>query len=532
MDITVDQGLLEQIKKLPRAPGVYLFKDLNSQILYIGKAKDLRNRVNQYVQRLGVDVKANAILAAAVTVDCVETLTELEALLLEAQLVQSHQPRFNVLLKDGQPFLWLTIAPRVSDALPVLELVRSKKKRGVFFGPFLEKGHARSVYDFLIRTFRLKMCNKKVAGGCLYFHLGSCAGACKPDFDATGYRERIALAQLSLQKGRQAFLQYLLDEIAATNKTMHFERSRELHQYYQSFERVFDALDTKTPGTALYVKKDIWVLSDDGQELFFFEERDGVLKKRQHFYFYPQLDAQVHLEAIQEYFLSVYRQRRPAHVIMTSIDFGEDVNLFQQFLQSLHNLELAPNIQQPHKGHYAQIMKLAKVQVEQDRKKRQSLGLMLKKLFLLPYEPRTIDCFDISHKQGTFMVGACVRFTDGQPEPDKFRRFKIKTVIGQNDYASLREIVGRRYRDGLDIPDLILIDGGKGQLHAVDDLFPGAEFAALAKREETVFAKRIPEGKKLDLQTFSGQVLVALRDYTHHFAITYHRLLAADINFD
>ncbi len=528
--MNLEQALLDQIKQLPHKPGVYLFKDFNRQIVYIGKAKDLCNRVNQYVQRFEIDVKANAILTGAVSVECIETATELEALLLEAQLIQNHQPRFNVLLKEGQPFVYITVAQSAAKGLPTLELVRNKKKQGIYFGPFLEKNHARAVYNFLIKTLRLKMCGKKIPGGCLYYHLGTCSGSCRGDFDELGYRERLGLAQLALQKGHRKFLEYLQGEIAAANKALLFERSRDLHQYVQSFEQVFNALGSKSTIGNSYVKKDIWLLTDDKRELLFFEERDGVLKKREHFYFYPQEENELLLETIKEYFLSVYRQRQPAHVILTNVDFGDDLELFQQFLQSLHNLDLVPTIQQPAEGHYAQIMKMAQIQAVQDRAKRQTLGIMLKKLFLLPHEPKTIDCFDISHKQGTFMVGACVRFTNGQPEPDKFRRFKINTVVGQNDYASLREIVGRRYKDGIDVPDLILIDGGKGQLHAVEDLLPQAEFASLAKREETVFSKRLSsEGKKLDLQSFSGQVLVALRDYTHHFAISYHRLLAKNV---
>lgn len=527
--MNISSHLLEQIKAMPINPGVYLFKDINHQIVYIGKAKNLRNRVNQYVQRFEIDLKSQLIFEVASAVDHITTGTELEALLLEAQLIQNHRPRFNVLLKDGQPFLWLVITSQGIDGLPVIELVRNKKKRGVYFGPFLEKGHARQVYDFLIKTFRLKLCGKKIDGGCLYYHLGSCAGSCRSDFDEKGYRERVGLAQLALQKGHQKFLHHLRDEIALSNKSLQFERSRDLHAYLQAFERVFEALSGKDPGGALYIKKDIWMLSSDASELYFFEERDGLLKQREFFYFYVHQKPELHLEIVKEHFLSVYRIRRPAHVILTNIDFGDDVEMFQQFLQSLHGLDHEPTIQMPFDGHYAQIMKMALVQIEQSRAKRQSLGLALKKLLLLPREPISIDCFDISHKQGTFMVGACVRFTKGEPEPDKFRRFKIKTVEGQNDYASLREIVSRRYSGGIDIPDLILIDGGKGQLHAVDDLFPGAEFAALAKREETVFSARIPDGKILDKQSFAGQVLIALRDYTHHFAISYHRMLAAKI---
>lgn len=543
MNILVEQALVDQIKELPRKPGVYLFKDLNRQIIYVGKAKDLRNRVNQYIQRFEIDVKANAILTSAISVEHVETTNELEALLLEAQLIQSHQPRFNVLLKTGQPFIYITISQPKGEGLPALELTRNKKKQGLYFGPFLEKGHARAVYSFLIKTLRLKICGKKIAGGCIYYHLGSCSGSCRPDFNESDYRERLALAQMALQKGHKKFLEHLKAEIAASNQALLFERSRELHHYMQSFGRIFEALGSKPAAAGSYVKKDIWWLTEDGKELFFFEERDGVLKKRQHFYFYlpdivgsedlpaDQPGQEILVELIKEHFLSVYRQRRPAHVILTNVNFGEDINLFQEFLQTLHSLDLCPTIQRPYEGHYAQLLKMANVQADQERRKRQSLGIMLKKLFLLSREPKIIDCFDISHKQGTFMVGACIRFYNGHPQPDKFRRFKIKTVEGQNDYACLREVVSRRYKDGIDIPDLILIDGGKGQLHAVEDLFPRAEFASLAKREETIFSKRLPEGKKLDLQSFTGQMLVALRDYTHHFAISYHRLLASKGSF-
>jgi len=145
------------------------------------------------------------------------------------------------------------------------------------------------------------------------------------------------------------------------------------------------------------------------------------------------------------------------------------------------------------------------------------------------HEIHTIDCFDVSHKQGFFLVGSCVRFTDGQPDKNKFRRFKIKTVKKQDDYASLREIVSRRYKsqeNKNDFPDVILIDGGKGQLNAVQDLFPDVTFVSLAKREETIFLQNFPRGKVLDQKTYAAQVLIAIRDYAHHFAISYHRMLS------
>ena len=154
---------------------------------------------------------------------------------------------------------------------------------------------------------------------------------------------------------------------------------------------------------------------------------------------------------------------------------------------------------------------------------QQALGT-LQELLNLSITPETIDCFDISHFQSTYIVGSCVRFTNGVPEKNKFRRFKIKTLTEQNDYAALQEIIARRYRHG-DFPDVMLIDGGKGQLSAAQALFPAATIISLAKREETIFAATIPDGYKLDLQTPLGRLLIAIRDYAHHFAISYHKLL-------
>jgi excinuclease ABC subunit C len=168
-------------------------------------------------------------------------------------------------------------------------------------------------------------------------------------------------------------------------------------------------------------------------------------------------------------------------------------------------------------------MRMGMIHMQQELERKGSLALQLQKLFELSEPIHSIDCFDISHKQGTAMVGACIRFIDGKPAPDYFRKFEIKTVVGQDDYASLREVVMRRYRSKDELPDLVLIDGGKGQLSAVAGLIEGGEFASLAKREETIFSSRFPAGKVLKQELYVSQVLIALRDYTHHFAISYHR---------
>ncbi len=336
-------------------------------------------------------------------------------MLLEADLIQQYKPQFNTVFKDGQPFVYILIT---QGNLPTLKIVRNKKEKGECFGPFLHKTQARSVHRYIMNTFRLNICNKKLENGCLDYHLGSCPGTCKPDFDTTDYRFHIELAKDLLHQKDNTFIARLDGKIAEYNRSFSFEQAKHLTIYRENVETIFQTLKTKY--NPKNVKRDIFVATTPGPAPLNQKEFQGLL--------------------------------------------GVKTPL------------------------------------------------------------RTIDCFDISHFQSRYIVGTCVRFTDGKPDKNKFRRFRVKTLDQQNDYAALQEIVSRRYKDPNELPDLILIDGGKGQLNAVKSLFPQTPFASLAKREERLFSAHHPEGIKLDLQTSTGRQLIALRDYTHHFAISYHRL--------
>jgi excinuclease ABC subunit C len=269
----------------------------------------------------------------------------------------------------------------------------------------------------------------------------------------------------------------------------------------------------------------VWVLTDDQASLHVFIEQQNVLKLKQSFYF-PFAEEQAIV--IDDYFIAYYRTYRPASRILINFDLPiQTRTLLQKFLHQWHHLDQSVTIMRPTAGHEAAIIRYAAVAVAQELAKRATVAAALKKLLKLTKEPHTVDCFDISHKQGRFMVGACVRFTEGQPDKKFFRHFYIKTVKGQDDYACLAEIVGRCYREGKNLPDLVLVDGGKGQLAAVRALVPaGVAVASLAKREENVFSDRLPKGRRLDQATYAGQMLIALRDYAHHFAISFHRKIA------
>lgn len=412
------------VKTLSSNAGVYLFKDKDGSVLYIGKAKVLKKRVLSYFQKAPKDWKIQMLLKEAVTVEVIETTTEGQALLLEAELVQKYQPKFNVLLKSGQPFLYLLFTENS------LEIVRTKKIKGLYCGPFIHKQQARNVYEFLISTFKLYQCNKKINNGCLDYHLGKCIGTCLNDFDQKEYAVRLELAYNALSQDKKAFLETIDAKIAQYVKNLDFEKAKNLTFYKNNVEEIINTLKTK---------------------------------------FSPE-----------------------------------------KYLSDIVHATASKNIQETSDAlmqNYEQV------------------ALELKELLNLPFMPLTIDCFDISHFQSSYLVGSCVRFTKGVIDKKNLRKFMIKSLTIQNDYAALQECVQRRYKDKKDLPDLILIDGGKGQRNAVLPFVYDVPCVSLAKREELLFSDNHPEGVQLLLKTSYGRLLIGLRDYAHHFAISYHRLL-------
>lgn len=416
--------------ELPKLPGVYVFKNEDGTPIYIGKAKSLKNRVSSYFHKQKTDWKVAALLEEHASLEFILTKNETEALLLETQMIQQYKPKFNVLLTSGQPFIYIFFT---QDEVPQIKIVRNKRAKGTYFGPFLFKSQARRVHKYLMEKFRLTMCNKKIENGCLEYHLGICPGNCKPDFDKQDYLFRIELAQDVLKKNHKDFIKKLEAKIKEHCAAMDFEKAKNLHEYIANFETIFETI--RTHFTESKYATDIATVSTPSYFASYFAE---ATKDRPH---------------------DPYR-----------------------------------------------------------------LAKELQKFFNLQSPVHTIDCFDISHFQSRSIVGSCIRFRDGKPDKNRFRRFQVRSLVEQNDYAALQEIVARRYRDPEDIPDLILIDGGKGQLNAVKSVLPNAQLISLAKREETVYGNAYPDGKVLDINSDIGKLLIALRDYAHHFAINYHRL--------
>jgi excinuclease ABC subunit C len=463
-------------KKFPDLSGVYLFKDKDDAILYIGKAKSLKKRVASYFQNQDKDWKIGALIEDHATVEYIITPTEIEASLLEAELIKKYQPKYNVLLKSGQPFIYILftqqavaqdtvteldseqvstrqsseqkdIPPARPECIAVhrrrragkriervrekkiseaIKIVRNKKEKGTYFGPFLYKQQARSVYQFLVQTFKLNLCNKKIENGCLDYHIGTCPGSCLPNFNEQDYLFRVQLARNVLQEQDKKFVAMIKEKIAEYSNNKEFEKAQALKQYLDNVQAIFSTIKAR------------------------------------------------------------YDSKKYATDIAAATSSTS-------YVTSMHAAGTAE----------------------------------LQDILNLKHAVHKIDCFDISHFQSKEIVGSCVRFTDGKPDKNSFRRFIIKSLDRQNDYAALQEIIARRYEHG-DIPDLIVIDGGKGQLSAAKQILahiaPNTLCVSLAKREELLFSSVHPDGYALDVKTNHGALLIALRDYTHHFAISYHRL--------
>lgn len=413
---------------IPTRSGVYFFKDAAGEILYIGKAKNLRNRIRSYFRKSVYDWKVEALIADYAIIDFIETENDLEALLLEAQLIKEHKPKYNVLLKSGEPFVYILFT---SQPIPEMKLAKNKKEKGTYYGPFLSKKEARAIFHFLRRALRLNICNQTLEGGCLDYHLGICAGKCLGSFDVNEYKARLLLAQQLLDSNIKRARELIAEQIVVFNKAREYEKARNFASYLEHLEPLLATLKTH------------------------------------------------------------YHERKyevPVYAIATASQEVYDT--------------CVPGLKE------------------------------LQDLLQLPVQPRILDCFDISHFQSHNLVGSCVRFVNGLPDKSGFRRFKIKALTQQNDCAALHEIVARRYEPATGalttLPDIVVIDGGKGQRNAVLDVVPqGTICLSLAKEEERLFTPLHPEGVVLDIHSPLGKLIIALRDYAHHFAISYQRLLAS-----
>jgi excinuclease ABC subunit C len=504
---------------LPHAPGCYLFSDGAGTIIYVGKAKDLRKRVTSYFTKKDHDAKTRNLVAAIASVDVMMTHTETEALLLENNLIKKHQPRYNIDLKDAKRFAYIELTREEFPRLGIAR--RTKREDANYFGPFVSAAARDEVIRVLKRTFRLRSCKKLPRRACLRYHLHTCSAPCIGRTTSEDY-QRAAGQAAAVLKGRTAEL--LTDLKAAMGEAsarQEYEKALMIRDQIAAVGRLADRQHVERPRDT---DEDVvgYTVAGETVYLMVFSVEKGLVADKQEFTF-------DYREGFFDEFLVLYYADRtpPSELILPH---GTDEAL-GEYLSEQKGRQVKITV--PKAGEKRRLLDLVEKNIDHVFLKDELKVHDLMAALSLPRPPDVVECFDISHLAGTAMVGSMVQFVQGRPEKKSYRRFRIRTVEGIDDPASIAEIVTRRYRrvrsDGGELPDLIIIDGGKGQLAAAEQALVAlgcdVPVIALAKREEEVYVPGALLPLRLDRKGMALRYLQEIRNEAHRFAITYNRLL-------
>ena len=551
------------LKNIPKNPGCYLFKNSKDKVIYIGKAKSLIKRVKSYFKK-HEDIKTNVLVSKISDVDFVVTDSEVEALILENNLIKKYKPRYNIDLKDSKRYAYVEVTgeefPRLLVARNRGQGVRGAKgEASHFYGPFVS-GMARDyVLRALQKIFRIRTCKRLPKRRCMRFDIGLCSGPCVGKISKRDYMRDVKNAEMVLKGKTKVVVEMLDKKMKMFSARKDFERALEIREQIRAVRKLgerqkmerdkkFDEdfinwmliKNEKTGGNGTRMTRD----DADGEMgdkvyLILFNARKGILENKQFFEFdwTPNF-----LEEFLVQFYSDYDCPREV-VLPEKVDSG-----LKDFVESKGGTVKVPKVGEKKKL-LELVKKNAEIAVFGDSDKVKDLADKLKLNFL----PKVIECFDVSHLSGTDVVASMVQFRDGKADKNNYRRFKIRgegkvlstneherariktddEYVGNDDYAAMDEVVRRRYsklkRESLGMPDLILIDGGKGQLGVVLDALNelGLKIAVIgiAKRLEEVFVPGRESGIRLDRRGKALRLLQEIRDEAHRFAISYNRLL-------
>jgi excinuclease ABC subunit C len=548
----VTSNLIEtRIERLPHRPGVYIMRDAARSIIYVGKAKDLYNRVSSYF-RTPIEKhnpKTQLLVERVTDIDFYVASDEQEALIMELNFIKQYHPHFNINLMDDKTFPYLKV--NTKEAWPrVYSTRRLEQDGGRYFGPFSSASSVKQTLRTLKRIFPLRFCSKEFNAAkpqrpCLEYHLGHCLGPCTGNVTPEEYNEVIKEVILFLEGKRDNVIKKLQARMNYASESMNFENAAKIRDQIQAMN---DVIEGEKSAAVIRGEEDVIAYVQEGdkayiQVLFI---RANKLTGRESFLMRGTMEEEprkIMAGFIEQYYSSC-PQIPPLLLLQYPVDDKETI---QEWLKGKRNG--AVGIEVPRRGLKKDLIDLAAENASQgfDQLKikematAKSLDKALTELqeeLRLPALPKRMEAYDISNIQGTSSVGSMVVFEDGQPNRNHYRRFMIKTVEGANDYASLQEVLRRRFRraakkdddgenDSWQIkPDLVLIDGGKGQLNAALDVFKGSAeeipFIGLAKENEEIYLPHRKDPVRLSRSSAGLQLLQRLRDEAHRFAVSYH----------
>ncbi len=528
----------QKLSVLPDKPGCYLMLDETGKVIYVGKAKSLRSRVRSYFSG-SHDTKTTRLVSKIADYEYIITNTNIEALILENNLIKKYRPRYNVMLKDDKTYPYIKLT---ADTHPRLEIVRKiKKDKAKYFGPYPNAGAAKVVKQLLDRIYPLRKCKTLKKEVCLYYHINQCLGPCEFPVSAEENARMVAEITMFLQGDYQQIKQQLVAKMLEASEAMEYERANEIKGQLADIESIMtkqaitlnDRVDRDIIG---YYADKGWL----AVQIFFMRQGNLLESDLKIFPYYLEEE---------ESFLSFITQYYFEHPVLAKevlLPLGVDTEAFNEWIPA--------KVLQPMRGAKRKLVNLAGKNAEnalkekfllEERKDERTKTAIVKLAQALDLESmQRIEAFDNSNIQGANPVSAMVVFIDGLPDRSSYRKYRIKSVVGPDDYETMREVIRRRYSrvliEGLNLPDLIIVDGGLGQINAALDVLENElsldiPVAGLRKDEKHRTSQLLlgSEGRVIELGRSSQEfyLLQRIQDEVHRFAITFHRKVRSDSMF-
>ncbi|MCX7695028.1 MAG: excinuclease ABC subunit UvrC [Caloramator sp.] len=546
----------ERLKNLPEQPGVYLMKNELGEIIYVGKAVNLKNRVRQYFKGGNHPPKVRVMVSNISDFEYIITNSELEALILECNLIKKYKPKYNILLKDDKqyPFIKVTI----NEEYPRVFITRRYEKDGSkYFGPYTDVSAVKETINLIRKLFKLRTCRKGLKYGvevdrpCLNYHISRCLAPCTGKVDVNEYRQIVDEVIKLLQGKYEELIKILEEKMYLESSKLNFEKAAEYRDQINSIKKIQE----KQRIISSYLEDEdviAYAKDDEGMSFEVFFIRNGKLLGRENFYFEDLSD-----DAVSQFIVQFYEEREfiPKEILLSN-EIPE-INIIESYLTSKRGSKVT--IKVPKRGEKSEIIELAKKnayealknirnKIEEEKLKTEFVLYELKRVLNLDELPKRIEAYDISNIQGTDSVGGMVVFENGKPNKKQYRRFKIKTVVGADDFSSMAEIVERRFKRGLEeiknlveeekdlddgkfsiFPDLILLDGGELQVKAVkrvlDEMGLVISICGMVKDDKHKTRALFYDGREivLDKHSYLFRFVSAVQEEVHRFAISYHR---------
>ena len=542
----MNNELEETLKLVPTLPGCYIYYDKNGEIIYVGKAKNLKRRVSSYFHKKHDRVKVAVLVSKIEKMEYIITDSEVEALILEAHLIKKHKPRYNILLKDDKKYPYFLITDEDYPRITVVRKKNINQDKGRYYGPYTNSKAMYSTLDFLKRIFPLKQCKtpKFTNRPCLYYHIGKCLAPCQNKVSPEEYQELVSKVELFLSGKQSELIKKIKEQMEEYSKTEQYEKAAKMRDSYLDLQKTLEHQKVVYENNRLNEDIIATIYEEGVFAITILLIREGrLIDKKDFTYFIENEDKTEFFKTFfQEYYSSLMLEF-PDRIVSPDLEDAGEKQLYQDWLEIISHKKIKIGYGRAKQGKelYSLAQKNVQNLFETARIKKLSqirddfneVGKYLQETLKLNNFPHRMECYDISHIQGTNTVASMVVFYNGMSKKSDYRKFKVKSTEGKpDDFLSMKEVLTRRLsrlgEKKWEKPDLIIIDGGKGQLSSVMQVvesmgITGIDFVSLAKREEEVFLPHKSEPVRIPIDSNAMFLIQRIRDEAHRFAITYHR---------